>query len=329
MIHVSKKQQVYWNDERKRQAEQTRKEKERIAEKLSKIPKKQGLVSHELISRYISQDYEYQPTELPKKSNSADEQSLKQLEKMKDQIDSLNKIGYEKAVTKQFLLDNLVKHGETFVSNEEPKEDFDGYNISNFYDSNSSKPKEYHPQTSSEDLIPIFVDPYHIPQQSYLRFFLGGRGYEKEWLIIRNFEDFKKTIIELFGEPKTPTVIPMMLSSCFFLTPQQKTANDILEEVWNRNKYEDIEFYEEEFLINPIQKFIKSSEKPIYKKSKDEITGLDCIEWLINNNYIPERFNLHDKEYHKKYKNNISETVSSWQTVNNVYPATDVVWDFF
>ena len=184
----------------------------------------------------------------------------------------------------------------------------------------------YPEATSYNNLTPVFVDPLLFPHESFLNI-SKGRGFmsldkasrkqfQKEWLIIRSFDEFVTIIPELFGIYEQPTRIPLALSLCFFFE-----TTSIPRPLLTSCEEEDPEIYQYE------QDLIDKKSKQRYKPKNDEKTGLDCFHWLVENNYVPEFVNLHD--FNSRNLENTRELralFSKWQEKNNVLPKVQEHW---
>jgi len=187
-------------------------------------------------------------------------------------------------------------------------------------------PKVYPEATSYNNLTPVFVDPLVYPHESFLSAFKGIRfasfdsperkQFQKEWLIIRSFDEFVTIIPELFGIYEQPTRIPLALSLCFFFE-----ATSIPRQLLTSHEEEDPEMYQYE------QDLIDKKSKQRYKPKNDEKTGLDCFHWLVQNNYVPEFVNLHDFNSRNLENNReLRALFSEWQEKNNVLPKVQEHW---
>jgi len=195
-----------------------------------------------------------------------------------------------------------------------------------------SQAKKFQESTPLEKLIPIIVEPVKIPSISFLRCLLGPtKSFQKQWLITRTFEEFTALIVELFGKVDKPTKIPVAISFAYFLDLDKKKF-DIKTEVKSYDN--DEQFIIREGLVGSSNKYydktyfdsVKSitdrviSKKKKHVSAKNEITGLDCAKWLIENNYVPEYVIIHEKKYYTYYENEIGSLLTDWQDKNNVIP---------
>lgn len=195
-----------------------------------------------------------------------------------------------------------------------------------------SQAKKFQESTPLEKLIPIIVEPVKMPNISFLRCLLGPtKTFEKQWLITRTFEEFTTLIVELFGKVDKPTKIPVAISFAYFLDLDKKEF-DIKTEV--KSYDDDEQFIIREELVGSSNKYydktyfdsVKSitdrviSKKKKHVSAKNEITGLDCAKWLIENNYVPEYVIIHEKKYYNYYENEIGSLLTDWQDKNNVIP---------
>jgi hypothetical protein len=187
-------------------------------------------------------------------------------------------------------------------------------------------PKVYQEATAYNNLTPVFVDPLLFPHESFLSI-SKGRGFmsldkasrkqfQKEWLIIRSFDEFVTIIPELFGIYEQPTRIPLALSLCFFFE-----TTSMPRPLLTSHEEEDPEMYQYE------QDLIDKKSKQRYKPKNDEKTGLDCFRWLVQNNYVPEFVNLHDFNSRNLENNReLRALFSEWQEKNNVLPKVQEHW---
>ena len=187
-------------------------------------------------------------------------------------------------------------------------------------------PKVYQEATAYNNLTPVFVDPLLFPHESFLNI-SKGRGFmsldkasrkqfQKEWLIIRSFDEFVTIIPELFGIYEQPTRIPLALSLCFFFE-----TTSIPRQLLTSHEEEDPEMYQYE------QDLIDKKSKQRYKPKNDEKTGLDCFRWLVENNYVPEFVNLHDFNSRNLENNReLRALFLEWQEKNNVLPKVQEHW---
>lgn len=184
-------------------------------------------------------------------------------------------------------------------------------------------------KSNYSSLIPIFLDPSKNPKKEFLKYVEIYKTNKplKEWFIVRNFNDFKEVIKEVFGTFSKPTEIPLALSTCFYLEegPKKiiKPASSFEIEDEENVEFLGTQQYEKKqrrvaaysYTIpsfNTTDSFYgtiagqqKKIEKPrINQKFKSE-TGLDCCKWLLENNYVPAFVNVHDSEYTSKYENEI------------------------
>jgi len=188
-------------------------------------------------------------------------------------------------------------------------------------------PKVYQEATAYNNLTPVFVDPLLFPHESFLSIISKGmrvtswdnpsrKQFQKEWLIIRSFDEFVTIIPELFGIYEQPTRIPLALSLCFFFE-----TTSMPRPLLNSHEEEDPEMYQYE------QDLIDKKSKQRYKPKNDEKTGLDCFHWLVQNNYVPEFVNLHDFNSRNLENNReLRALFSEWQEKNNVLPKVQEHW---
>lgn len=287
---------VYWTETRKKQDEENKK---RLTDLQNKIRNK------------ISSEAEQKEVVIPK-NVFYDEELIDDVSTGKQKaIKSM-----EQKVNEAFA-NTLVQEAKTIV-NQSLVEEMKNY-------SDRCVPK-YPEATSYNNLTPVFVDPLVYPHESFLSVFEGIRfasfdsperkQFQKEWLIIRSFDEFVTIIPELFGTFEQPTRIPLALSLCFFFE-----AASIPRQLLTSHEEEDPERYQYE------QDLIYKKSKQRYKPKNDEKTGLDCFHWLVENNYVPEFVNLHD--FNSRNLENTRELralFSKWQEKNNVLPKVQEHW---
>ena len=302
---------VYWTETRKKQDEENKK---RLTDLQNKIRNK------------ISSEAEQKEVVIPKNvfidgNSNGKAEAIKSMEqKVVDQIYDDRYFNstklFEQKVNEAFA-NTLVQEAKTIV-NQSLVEEMKNY-------SDRFVPK-YPEATTYSNLTPVFVDPLLFPHESFLNI-SKGRGFmsldkasrkqfQKEWLIIRSFDEFVTIIPELFGTFEQPTRIPLALSLCFFFE-----AASIPRQLLTSHEEEDPEMYQYE------QDLIDKKSKQRYKPKNDEKTGLDCFHWLVENNYVPEFVNLHD--FNSRNLENTRELralFSEWQEKNNVLPKVQEHW---
>lgn len=303
---------VYWTETRKKQDEENKK---RLTDLQNKIRNK------------ISSEAEQKEVVIPKNvfidgNSNGKAEAIKSMEqKVVDQIYDDRYFNpaklFEQKINEAFA-NTLVQEAKTIV-NQSLVEEMKNY-------SGRFVPKTYPEATSYNNLTPVFVDPLLFPHESFLNI-SKGRGFmsldkasrkqfQKEWLIIRSFDEFVTIIPELFGIYEQPTRIPLALSLCFFFE-----TTSIPRQLLTSHEEEDPEMYQYE------QDLIDKKSKQRYKPKNDEKTGLDCFHWLVENNYVPEFVNLHDFNSRNLENNReLRALFSEWQEKNNVLPKVQEHW---
>lgn len=259
-----------------------------------------------------------------------DEENKKRLTDLQNKI--RNKISSE-AEQKEVVIPKNVFYDEELIDDvstgkQKAIKSMEQKVVDQFYDRyfNSDRFVPKYPEaTSYNNLTPVFVDPLVYPHESFLSVFEGIRfasfdsperkQFQKEWLIIRSFDEFITIIPELFGTFEQPTRIPLALSLCFFFEAASIPRQLLI------SHEEDPEMYQYE------QDLIDKKSKQRYKPKNDEKTGLDCFHWLVENNYVPEFVNLHD--FNSRNLENTRELralFSKWQEKNNVLPKVQEHW---
>ncbi len=303
---------VYWTETRIKQDEENKKRLSDLQNKmLNKAP--QNLEQKEVI---IPKNVLYNEEVLDDVSNGKQEAVKSMEQKVVDQI--YDRYFNSAKVFEQKLSEALAQEAKTIV-NQGLVEEMKSYG-------DRFVPKTYPEATSYNNLTPIFVDPLMFPHESFLATFKGLRfasfdsperkQFQKEWLLIRSFEEFVTIIPELFGTFEQPTRIPLALSLCFFFE-----TTSIPRHLLTSHEEEDPEMYQYE------QDFIDKKSTRRYKPKNDEKTGIDCFYWLVKNNYVPEFVNLHD--FNSRYLENNRELRSlflEWQERNNVLPTVKEHW---
>lgn len=282
---------VYWTETRKKQDEENKK---RLTDLQNKIRNK------------ISSEAEQKEVVIPKNvfidgNSNGKAEAIKSMEQKVIEAFANTLVQEAKTIVNQSLVEEMKNYSDRFV----PK---------------------YPEATSYNNLTPVFVDPLLFPHESFLNI-SKGRGFmsldkasrkqfQKEWLIIRSFDEFVTIIPELFGIYEQPTRIPLALSLCFFFE-----TTSIPRQLLTSHEEEDPEMYQYE------QDLIDKKSKQRYKPKNDEKTGLDCFHWLVENNYVPEFVNLHD--FNSRNLENTRELralFSKWQEKNNVLPKVQEHW---
>lgn len=300
---------VYWTETRKKQDEENKK---RLTDLQNKIRNK------------ISSEAEQKEVVIPKNvfidgNSNGKAEAIKSMEQKEyyDRYFNSTKL-FEQKVNEAFA-NTLVQETKTIV-NQSLVEEIKNYSDYRFV------PKTYQEATSYNNLTPVFVDPLLFPHESFLNI-SKGRGFmsldkasrkqfQKEWLIIRSFDEFVTIIPELFGTFEQPTRIPLALSLCFFFE-----ATSIPRLLLTSHEEEDPEMYEYK------QDLIDKKSKQRYKPKNDEKTGLDCFRWLVQNNYVPEFVNLHDFNSRNLENNReLRALFLEWQEKNNVLPKVQEHW---
>lgn len=297
---------VYWTETRKKQDEENKK---RLTDLQNKFKKN------------VSQNIEQKEVVIPKNvfidgNSNGKAEAIKSMEqKVVDQIyDRYFKAGGNLEQNMQKLDNDLsIAQAKTIID------------YTSFF-TERPVPKVYQEATSYNNLTPVFVDPLLFPHESFLSISKGMRfisldntsrkQFQKEWLIIRSFDEFITIIPELFGTFEQPTRIPLALSLCFFFE-----ATSIPRQLLTSHEEEDPEMYQYE------QDLIDKKSKQRYKPKNNEKTGLDCFRWLVENNYVPEFVNLHDFNS-RNFENNeeLRLLFYEWQEKNNVLPKVQEHW---
>lgn len=147
-----------------------------------------------------------------------------------------------------------------------------------------------------------------------MKFVYYGRTTELQRTpnIARSYEEFTELIESLFGKkPETPTLIPALIVFQFELDLSHYNNNFEISK--NKEYYEDDDG-------NPFAKknaITKNSVERIKSINKLEKTGLSCIDWLIENNYIPAYYSINTDE-DIVYQIMI-ERLNDWRRKNNYY----------
>lgn len=303
---------VYWTETRKKQDEENKK---RLTDLQNKFKKN------------VSQNIEQKEVVIPKNvfidgNSNGKAEAIKSMEQKvvdqfyDDRYFNSTKL-FEQKVNEAFA-NTLVQEAKTIV-NQSLVEEMKNY-------SDRFVPKTYPEATTYSNLTPVFVDPLLFPHESFLNI-SKGRGFmsldkasrkqfQKEWLIIRSFDEFVTIIPELFGIYEQPTRIPLALSLCFFFE-----TISIPRPLLTSCEEEDPEMYQYE------QDLIDKKSTQRYKPKNDEKTGLDCFRWLVQNNYVPEFVNLHDFNSRNLENNReLRALFLEWQEKNNVLPKVQEHW---
>mgnify|MGYP003439497710 CR=1 FL=1 len=304
---------VYWTETRKKQDEENKK---RLTDLQNKFKKN------------VSQNIEQKEVVIPKNvfidgNSNGKAEAIKSMEQKvvdqfyDDRYFNSTKL-FEQKVNEAFA-NTLVQEAKTIV-NQSLVEEMKNY-------SDRFVPKTYPEATSYNNLTPVFVDPLLFPHESFLNISKGMRviswgnpsrkQFQKEWLIIRSFDEFVTIIPELFGTFEQPTRIPLALSLCFFFEATSIPRNLLM----SHDEHEEQYLYEDPDVIK------KKSLREKYKPKNDEKTGLDCFHWLVKNNYVPEFVNLHDFNSRNLENNReLRALFSEWQEKNNVLPKVQEHW---
>jgi len=302
---------VYWTETRKKQDEENKKRltdlQNKIRNKISSEAEQKEVVipknvfyDEELIDDVIPKNVFYDE-ELIDDVSTGKQKAIKSMEQRFNEAFANTLVQEAKTIVNQSLVEKMKNYSDRFVPT-------------------------YPEATSYNNLTPVFVDPLLFPHESFLSI-SKGRGFmsldkasrkqfQKEWLIIRSFDEFVTIIPELFGIYEQPTRIPLALSLCFFFE-----TTSMPRPLLNSHEEEDPEMYQYE------QDLIDKKSKQRYKPKNDEKTGLDCFRWLVQNNYVPEFVNLHDFNSRNLENNReLRALFSEWQEKNNVLPKVQEHW---
>lgn len=309
---------VYWTETRKKQDEENKK---RLTDLQNKFKKN---VSQEIEQKEIAvaKNISYQTIDVSisdlKNADKHFEESM-----VNNLYDRYFKSGGNLEQNMQTLDNDLaIAQAKTIIDSRT----IVNYNNAFTLSTDKPVPKTYQEATSYNNLTPVFVDPLLFPHESFLNI-SKGRGFmsldkasrkqfQKEWLIIRSFDEFVTIIPELFGIYEQPTRIPLALSLCFFFE-----TISIPRPLLTSCEEEDPEMYQYE------QDLIDKKSTQRYKPKNDEKTGLDCFRWLVQNNYVPEFVNLHDFNSRNLENNReLRALFSEWQEKNNVLPKVQEHW---
>lgn len=287
---------VYWTETRKKQDEENKKRLTDLQNKIRNKISSEAEQKEVVIPKNVFYD-----EELIDDVSTGKQKAIKSMEQKVNEAFAGTLVQGAEAVVNRSLVEEMKKYSDRVV----PK---------------------YPEATSYNNLTPVFVDPLVYPHESFLSVFEGIRfasfdsperkQFQKEWLIIRSFDEFVTIIPELFGTFEQPTRIPLALSLCFFFE-----AASIPRQLLTSHEEEDPEMYQYE------QDLIDKKSKQRYKPKNDEKTGLDCFHWLVENNYVPEFVNLHD--FNSRNLENTRELralFSKWQEKNNVLPKVQEHW---
>jgi hypothetical protein len=287
---------VYWTETRKKQDEENKKRLTDLQNKIRNKISSEAEQKEVVIPKNVFYD-----EELIDDVSTGKQKAIKSMEQKVNEAFAGTLVQGAEAVVNRSLVEEMKNYSDRFV----PK---------------------YPEATSYNNLTPVFVDPLVYPHESFLSVFKGIRfasfdsperkQFQKEWLIIRSFDEFVTIIPELFGTFEQPTRIPLALSLCFFFE-----AASIPRQLLTSHEEEDPEMYQYE------QDLIDKKSKQRYKPKNDEKTGLDCFHWLVENNYVPEFVNLHD--FNSRNLENTRELralFSKWQEKNNVLPKVQEHW---
>ena len=131
--------------------------------------------------------------------------------------------------------------------------------------------------------------------------------YERTPIIVRNYEYFTETIHNIFGKtPDTPTLIPVFILFQFELN--ENHYNNNFQPI---KKYRDDyigEYYEDTNIT-----LIKEKRISGYENIKG--TGLQCMYWLIKNNFIPAYYSILTDE--DEIYNTMNNVMNEWMRKNN------------
>lgn len=288
---------VYWTETRKKQDEENKKRLTDLQNKIRNKISSEAEQKEVVIPKNVFYD-----EELIDDVSTGKQKAIKSMEQKFNEAFANTLVQEAKTIVNQSLVEKMKNYSDRFV------------------------PKTYPEATSYNNLTPVFVDPLVYPHESFLSVFEGIRfasfdsperkQFQKEWLIIRSFDEFVTIIPELFGIYEQPTRIPLALSLCFFFE-----TTSIPRPLLTSCEEEDPEMYQYE------QDLIDKKSKQRYKPKNDEKTGLDCFHWLVENNYVPEFVNLHD--FNSRNLENTRELralFSKWQEKNNVLPKVQENW---
>lgn len=335
------KMSQYWNQTRVDELEKVRLEKERLAKKtipsafqtgkkVSNLKQEKNVISVNSFNQGLTQS---QLSEVQKVTNiNGYDMNVSEINQMYyKMMNNYSTLQNAKQNSCDHVVGSPVIAGTVGEINSAIENSWD-----NVIDLTSQKPesqaKKFQESTPLEKLIPIIVEPVKIPSISFLRCLLGPtKSFQKQWLITRTFEEFTALIVELFGKVDKPTKIPVAISFAYFLDLDKKKF-DIKTEVKSYDN--DEQFIIREGLVGSSNKYydktyfdsVKSitdrviSKKKKHVSTKNEITGLDCAKWLIENNYVPEYVIIHEKKYYNYYENEIGSLLTDWQDKNNVIP---------
>lgn len=307
---------VYWTETRKKQDEENKKRLTDLQNKIRNKISSEAEQKEVVIPKNVFYDEELIDDVSTGKQKAIKSMEQKVVDQFNDRYFNSTKL-VEQKVNEAFA-NTLVQEAQTIVHPSLVEE------MKNY--SYRFVSKTYPEATSYNNLTPVFVDPLVYPHESFLSAFTGMRfvsfdnperkQFQKEWLIIRSFDEFVTIIPELFGTFEQPTRIPLALSLCFFFE-----AASIPRQLLTSHEEEDPEMYQYE------QDLIDKKSKQRYKPKNDEKTGLDCFHWLVENNYVPEFVNLHD--FNSRNLENTRELralFSKWQEKNNVLPKVQEHW---
>jgi len=287
---------VYWTETRKKQDEENKKRLTDLQNKIRNKISSEAEQKEVVIPKNVFYD-----EELIDDVSTGKQKAIKSMEQKVNEAFANTLVQEAKTIVNQSLVEKMKNYSDRFVPT-------------------------YPEATSYNNLTPVFVDPLVYPHESFLSIFKGMRfasfdsperkQFQKEWLIIRSFDEFVTIIPELFGTFEQPTRIPLALSLCFFFE-----ATSIPRPLLTSHEEEDPERYQYE------QDLIDKKSKQRYKPKNDEKTGLDCFHWLVQNNYVPEFVNLHDFNSRNLENNReLRALFSKWQEKNNVLPKVQEHW---
>lgn len=232
---------VYWTETRKKQDEENKKRLTDLQNKIRNKISSEAEQKEVVIPKNVFYDEELIDDVSTGKQKAIKSMEQKVVDQFNDRYFNSTKL-VEQKVNEAFA-NTLVQEAQTIVHPSLVEE------MKNY--SYRFVSKTYPEATSYNNLTPVFVDPLVYPHESFLSAFTGMRfvsfdnperkQFQKEWLIIRSFDEFVTIIPELFGTFEQPTRIPLALSLCFFFE-----AASIPRQLLTSHEEEDPEMYQYE-----------------------------------------------------------------------------------